>query len=59
MITDFKKILFFADGAKGEGPALRLCYRLAKHNEAQLLILGVVDEVLTDDLQLRATLGRI
>lgn len=59
MITRFKKILFFADGAKGELSALRRCYSVARHSGAALVVLGVVDEVSTNDVQLRPAINRI
>lgn len=59
MINRFKKILFFADGAKGELAALRRSYGLAVDNDAELTVMGVVDEVSTDDRRLQPSIDRL
>lgn len=59
MITRFNNILFYADGAKSELSALRRCCTLAGHAGAAVTVLGVVDEVSTNDLQLQPAIRRI
>jgi nucleotide-binding universal stress UspA family protein len=59
MIDKFKKILFFSDGARGELAALRRSCALALHNDAELTVIGVVDEVSTDDPRLRVRIKEV
>ncbi|MBT4159918.1 MAG: universal stress protein [Gammaproteobacteria bacterium] len=59
MINRFKKILFFADGARSELAALRRSYGIARHNGAELTVIGVVDEVSTNDMQLQPSIRKI
>ncbi len=45
----FKKILFFADGARGEKHALTRAMELADHNNASITVVDVVAHVGTND----------
>ncbi|XOV87332.1 MAG: universal stress protein [Pseudomonadota bacterium] len=45
----FKKILFFADGARGEKHALTQAMELAAHNNATITVVDVVAQVGTND----------
>ncbi|MCB1647226.1 MAG: universal stress protein [Pseudomonadales bacterium] len=55
----FKKILFYADGAKGEQFALERAIELAGHNRASLTVVDVVAEVDTNDIRLAATMKKL
>lgn len=59
MLNRFRKILFFAAGAKGEPAALKHAHGLARHHGAQLLVMGTVDEVSTDDPRVQESIARI
>ena len=59
MISKLRKILFFADGARGELAALRRCYGLAGHHGAELVVMGVVDAVSTNDPRIQNSINRI
>ena len=58
-MNTFKKILFFADGAKGETIALQRAAELALHNKASLTVMDVVAEVDSNDARLKPTLKRL
>lgn len=58
-MNTFKKILFFADGAKGEKIALQRAAELALHNKASLTVMDVVAEVDSNDVRLKPTLKRL
>jgi universal stress protein E len=55
----FRKILFFADGARGEKQALRAAVELARHDGAELTVMDVVPHVSTDDSRLEHTIHRL
>ena len=55
----FKRILFFADGAKGESYALQRAAELAQHNQAALVVMDVVAEVDSNDVRLKPTLKKL
>ncbi len=59
MIHTFKKILFYAHGAKGEGTALTRANRLAVENGAELVVMDVVGDVGTDDPRLNTHIREI
>lgn len=59
MAGEFKKILFFADGAKGELSALRRAYSLAEHHSASLTVIAVVEAVSTNDPKLTASMNKL
>ena len=55
----FMKVLFFSNGARGEqGALLRTC-RTAARTGAEVTVLGVVDEVSTNDPLLQRNINRI
>jgi|AntAceMinimDraft_1070359.scaffolds.fasta_scaffold39124_2 nucleotide-binding universal stress UspA family protein len=54
-----KKILFFADGAKGEKNALSQSIALAAHHGASLTVVDVVAEVASNDVRLDATMKKL
>ncbi len=58
-MNNIRKILFFADGAKGCIAAVRRAYGLAKHHGAELAVMGVVADVSTDDRRHRASAKKI
>jgi universal stress protein E len=55
----FKKILFFADGAKGEKAALQRCIELAQRNGAKLTVMDVVAAVASNDKRLQPAISRL
>jgi nucleotide-binding universal stress UspA family protein len=54
-----KKILFFADGAKGEKNALAKSIELAAHHGASLTVVDVVAEVESNDVRLEETMKKL
>lgn len=58
-MKELNKILFFAEGAKGEIAAIRRTYGLAKHHGAELVVMSVVADVATDDPRHRAAARKI
>ena len=56
MINQFKKVLFFADGAKGEQAALSRAWALAVSNGGELVVIDVVAEFSTNDTRLQSTI---
>jgi len=59
VINQFKKVLFFADGAKGEKAALTRALELAVNNSGQLVVIDVVAEVSTNDLRLQSSMKEL
>ncbi len=59
MSTVFKKILFFADGAKGETSALKRAYQIASEYNARLFVMDVVAELGSDDVKLKPSIARL
>ncbi len=59
MMHQFKNVLFYADGAKGEQAALDRAYRIACHHGASLTVTGVVESVSTDDARLQSKINEI
>lgn len=55
----FKKILFFADGAKSEKAALSHAIELANEHGAMLHIMSVVDQYSTNDPRLNSTVKKL
>ena len=58
-MEEFRKILFFADGARGEKGALSRALLLAQHNGAELTVMDVVPEVGTDDPRLSQSIKKL
>jgi len=58
-MKNIKKILFFADGAKGEANALVQCFELARHNKGSVTIMDVVASVGTNDKRQQVYLDNI
>ncbi|MDA0979282.1 MAG: universal stress protein, partial [Proteobacteria bacterium] len=58
-INNIRKVLFFADGARGQMAALRRAAGIAIHNGADLTVIGVVNEVSTNDVRLRRNMQSI
>jgi universal stress protein E len=54
-----KRILFFADGAKGEKNALAHSIILAAHHGAALTVIDVVAEVASNDVRLESTMKKL
>ena len=59
MIHNYKNVLFYADGAKGNLAALLRTYSLAEHNGAKVTVIAVVDEVSTDDARLQRKMNQL
>ncbi len=59
MIKKFKKILFYADGAKGERAALARAQQMAVNNMAELTVMDVVASVSTNDVHLQSSLKKL
>ncbi len=59
MIEHYKKILFYADGSRGEKAALERARRLAIDNGAELVVCDVVAEVSTEDPGLRSSIKKL
>jgi nucleotide-binding universal stress UspA family protein len=59
VISQFKKVLFFADGAKGEQAALNRAQELAGSNSGKLVVIDVVAEVSTNDLRLQSSMKEL
>ena len=59
MIRQFRNILFYSDGARGELAALRRACAIAEHNGASLTVLAVVDAVSTNDPRLESTMSKL
>jgi universal stress protein E len=59
VISQFKKILFFADGAKGERAALTRAQEIAVDNGGELVVIDVVAEVSTNDLRLQSSIREL
>ena len=59
MIRKFKKILFFADGAKGERAALVRAQDLAVTNSAELVLVDVVADLSTNDVRLKSSIKKL
>jgi len=49
-MKDFKRIMFYADGAPGERAALTRAVTLAEHNGGEILVVDTVAEVGTDEV---------
>lgn len=58
-MKNIKKILFFADGAKGEAAALTQCFELAQHNKGSVTVMDVVANVGTNDKRQQVYLDNI
>ncbi|MFT4712562.1 MAG: nucleotide-binding universal stress UspA family protein [Candidatus Azotimanducaceae bacterium] len=58
-MKNVKKILFFADGAKGEAAALAQCFELAQHNKGSVTVMAVVANVGTNDKRQQVYLDNI
>lgn len=58
-MNQIRKILFFADGARGERAALGRAMNFARHCNAQLTVLDVVAEVGTDDPRLNRSIKQL
>ena len=58
-MEQFKRILFFADGARGEKGALARAIELAQLNAAELTLMDVVPEVGTDDPRLSQSIKKL
>ncbi len=58
-IRRFKKILFFADGAKGEKTALDRAHDLATTNSAELVVVDVVADLSTNDVRLNSSIKHL
>ncbi len=59
MITKFKKILFYADGARGEKAALARAQQMAVNNGAELTVVDVVASVSTNDVHLQSSIKKL
>ena len=59
MTRKFKKILFFADGAKGERAALVRAQDMAVTNSAELVIVDVVADLSTNDVRLKSSIKKL
>lgn len=59
MANKVRKILFYADGTKGELNALNRAHTFARSVGAELLVMGVVKEVSTSDVRLQKSINQI
>jgi universal stress protein E len=59
VINQFKKVLFFADGAKGEHAALVRALQIAVDNGGEMVVIDVVAEVSTNDLRLQSSIKEL